>query len=311
MRFLASAALCASTLLGACAGEPSEAPARPPAAVPLSELPARHREVLAAYRAGGETWERTREEVRGDALLGPFVIENLVLEMVRAHDALTGPDAARARVALDRAQAELARLAPESVPALVELVVVGDDVVVTLAGHVLAAIAPEEASASTSVSELLGEPESRTRRRAAALLAELAHAGKLEDQVQAELVLALHDPEWFVRAEAARALGARASQSRETGTARGALEGALGDADPSVAASAAEGLGALEDPRTVPALIAALDRASREGHLGLLNAVQVALARASGERARRDVAGWRRWWSDHGEGIEGRSRPRQ
>ena len=126
MRSTAIPALCALTLCGACAGERGESAAAP-VAVPVSELPARHREVLAAYGAGGELWERTREEVRGDPVLGPFVIENLVLEMVRAHDALGSSDGARARAALDRSRAELARLAPQSVPTLVELWRLGSD----------------------------------------------------------------------------------------------------------------------------------------------------------------------------------------
>jgi HEAT repeat protein len=192
------------------------------------------------------------------------------------------------------------RLAPESVPTLVQLVALGDDVVAVQAGSVLAAIGLSEARAAARVGELLDDPEPRTRRRAAHLLAELASAGAEEAVLQRRLArAALEDSEWSVRAEAARSLGARASAGRESAAARAALEQALFDADPTVAAWAAEGLGALEDPRAVPALIAGLERGVRDGELALLAAVERALALASGERAPRDLAGWRRWWDEH------------
>lgn len=273
-----------------------------PGLVSVERLPDRHRAVLAAYGEGGEAWEAMRAEVRGDAALVEFTVQNLALELVRAHDALVGSEAGRARRAHDRARAELVRLAPESLPVLVELLAVGDDVVAAQVGEVLALV--DEPDAATRVAGLLGEREERSRRRAARLLGELCNAGGVEAQVLSRLVAAVRaDSAWSVRAEAARALGLRAARGRDTRGVREVLERALLDSDLAVATCAAEGLGALEDPLAVPALAGALERGVDEGHLRLVGAAQGALVRATGERYERDVAGWRRWWQDHADAV--------
>jgi len=302
-------AVLALAALGACAGPRggSADGQRGAAQVQVADLPARYREVLSDYGAGGATWDARRPEVRADPELARFVIENLAIEMVRAHDALVGADPVRARAALDRAQAELVRLAPESVPTLVELFALGDDVVSSQVGLVLAEIPAPGNGVSERASRLLEDPRVRARRRAARLLGELAPAGADEQRVQSRLVAALGDADWMVRAESARALGRRAGRGRETRGARAVLEGALTDPDPAVAACAAEGLGALEDPLAVPALTGALERAVETGDLKLLSAAQKALRGVSGERSELDLAGWRRWWSEHGGQIRARS----
>ena len=296
---LAWAALSVAT---ACRAGGSGADGGEAALVALERLPERHREVLAAYGAGGESWEAMRAEVRADPQLVTFTAENLALELLRAHDALIGPERARARRAHDRARAELVRLAPESVPVLVELLAVGDDVVASQMAEVLEAI--DEPACAARVAELLDDDAARTRRRAARLLGELRHAGSGEGAVAGRLAATVRsEPDWSVRAEAARALGLRAARGRGTRAARELLERALADPDLAVACCAAEGLGALEDPEAVPSLVGALRRGADGGHLRLVGAAQGALARVTGEREERDVAGWELWWGEHRDAV--------
>ena len=304
---LALACLCAGT---SCAGSSagSSRGGDDASVVAVEALPERERAVLEAYGAGGAAWEQMRAEVRADPALARFTIENLVIEMVRAHDALVGAEPARARAALDRSRAELVRLAPQSVPALTELFALGDEIVSNQVGQVLTLIDRPSDGVAAGVAALLAVPEPRTRQRAARLLGGLGSAGVAEERVLAALAQAAGgDPAWAVRAEAARALGLRAGRGRVTRGARGTLERVLADPDPAVATCAAEGLAALEDPMAVPALIGALERAVGEGDLRLLRAAQGALAAVSGDRLQRDLEGWRQWWRDHGGQIRARA----
>ena len=282
-------------------GEPSSAGGE---VVRIDELPARHRGVLEAYGEGGAAWEEMREVVRADPELLTFTVENLVIEMVRAHDSLTGGKPSRARRAFDRSRAELVRLVPASSEVLVQLFAVGDGVVSQLSGEVLIEIGD---GVAVLAAPLLDGPDPQTRRRAAVLLGRLTLAGPREEGVSGRLAqLALADPEWFVRAEAALALGLRAGRSRDTGPALAALERALGDPDPTVAEYAARGLRGLEDPRAVPALADALARAVEQGEPGLLRESQTTLRSLTGEGRDLDPEAWRAWWRHRGLERTGR-----
>jgi hypothetical protein len=268
------------------------------ALVAVDELPERQRAVLEAYGTGGETWDRMRETVLADPELLRFTVDNLTIEMVRAHDGLTALDPARARRAHDRARAELIRLAPASTRVLVELFVVSDAVVARLVGETLVEIGD---GVAPLVAPMLDGEQPKDRRRAAVLLRLLPHAGRREDTIAPRLAaLVRSDPDWFVRAESARTLGTRAGKGRDTRAARAVLERALSDPDPAVAEYAALGLGALDDPRAVPSLVRALERAAGEGEGKLLQAAQGALRELTGVPRELDVPGWMAWWRKHG-----------
>jgi len=296
-------ALATAGLLG-CAGAHSGAGDASGELLQVEQLPESHRRVLEAYGQGGEAWDEMREEVRADPELTTFLVENLVIELVRAHAALTGPEPRRARRAFDRARAELVRLAPPSTETLVQLLAVGDGVVAELCAEVLVEIGD---GAAVRVVALLDDEDAETRRRAAVLLGELPHAASREPDVAGPLArAALSDPAWFVRAEAARSTGIRGSHARDTRPARGVLERALTDPDPAVAEYAAVGLRELDDPRAVPALAGALERAVEGGEAGVLRKSLEALESLTGETAVLDAEGWRAWWREHGVEVVGR-----
>ena len=292
-------------LLAACGspGERSDEPARPRVELTrASDLPERHRELLAAYGRGGEDWEVARREALADPELERFLVDNLVIEMVRAWSSMAGEIAPRSREAFERAQGELARLGPASVDVLAGLLGVRDGVVSQLAARTLERIGR---GAVAPVAAVLADSDEReTRRRAAELLESLPHGGDDEPAAQAALAAALaDDPEWIVRAQAARALGVRGARDRATEPARRALERALSDGDATVELSAAEGLAQLGDPLAVPALIGALERAVGAGDVRAVRALERGLAGSTGERERRDLAGWRSWWYDHRDAL--------
>ncbi len=281
----------------------SERGARDPTLVDVNELPAAQRDVLTAYGEGGGAWDEMRALVRADPDLLCFTVDNLALEMVRAHDALANDAGGPARRAHDRARAELVRLAPASTPVLVELLEVGDGVVAKLAGETLVEIGEGTA---LLVAPLLERDQLRARRRGTVLLRLLPLAGPHEPEITAHLArLARSDPDWFVRAEAARTLGSRAGRGRDTRAARTLLESVLLDHDPAVARYAAVGLAELDDPRAVPALVRTLVRAANEGEGKLLRTAQDALRALTGVRRDLDVSGWSAWWRDHGVEASG------
>ncbi|HVS10641.1 MAG TPA: hypothetical protein VMS76_12290, partial [Planctomycetota bacterium] len=198
------AALLAVVLAGACAGPRPATERRPEdqgAVVAVSELPERHRELLEAYGKGGAAWEDARRRALSDPELARFLVDNLVVEWVRAWHGQNAADPTRARRAFERARAELVRAGATGAPVLAQLLDIGDSVVAELAADVLLRIDPAPVA---EVAELLGSPEGETRRRAAALLARLGADPEADERAREALARLAHaDPEWTVRAEAA------------------------------------------------------------------------------------------------------------
>jgi hypothetical protein len=261
--------------------------------VEVGQLPADHRELLKAYGAGGATWEAARERALADPALGQFLVENLFLEMMRAYRALDVSNDGRARRALERSREELTRFGGVAAPTLVAAIEVGDELSAELAADVLAQIGRPGLGA---VTELLKNPAARARQRAAMALARMPHGAREEPQLREALVLASRDPDWTVRTQVARTLGARGARDLESAPWRLALEASLADADPLVAQAAAESLVQLDDPAAIPALIDALERASRSGETAVFGAAQAALVRLSGSPEQPSVEAWRAVW---------------
>jgi hypothetical protein len=284
-------------LAGASAGCASGGGRRPDGSASLvraEQLPERQREVLAAWRGGEETWEGTRERVLADPELARFLVDNLVVEMVRAFDRSAIATASRPSGPFDRAQAELVRFSSHSTPVLVGLLEVKDGIVAYLAADTLGRIG---APAIEPTAAKLASRDVEVRRRAAELLGRLPHAGPGEPAVLDRLGEATRkDPSWIVRAQAARALGARGSRHEHKGFAAAALARALGDADAEVVKSAQEGLRTLGEANAIPALIQSLERAAREGDLGRLRAAQTALRGLTGETRDHDAEEWWERW---------------
>ncbi len=286
----------AGSLVAGCASRDASKPPERPAGVPVSQLPESHRALIEAYGAGGETWEEARKQALLDPELERFLVENLVLEMLRAFAATTGPEPARAMHACERAQAELVRLGEASVPVLTALREISDEVSAELAFQTLERIGRPALSAALGMSD---SPEAKARYRGAHLLG-LLPASSDDAEIDRKLAALLaRDPEWIVRAEAALVLGKRAASADERETARKALEAGLGDPDPAVSRSSARALATLGDPRAIPALIRTLEQAAREGQPQQLQACQEALCVLTGLPRPLALEGWRDWWLDH------------
>jgi hypothetical protein len=272
----------------------SEAPGR---VVGVKELPKEHKDLLAAYGKGGDTWEAARERALGDPALVRFLVENLTLEMVRAQRALGGTDPRRAQAAYDRARLELVRFGDSAVPSLVAFLEVSDAVGASEVSDVLERIGRP---AVFPVAALLDSKQTETRRRAASLLARLPHSGSTrEAEIRERLVeLSEEDREWIVRAEVARALGGRGSRDSVLEPWRNALQAMLLDSDPAVVEAATKGLVQLGDERAVPRLIDLLDRTSRSGDLRAFQAAQAALVALTRQNEKASAEEWRRWWAE-------------
>lgn len=261
--------------------------------VELAKLPSAHQELLRAYGAGGSDWDLAREQALDDPALTQFLVENLFLELVRAHRALGGVDGERAQRARDRARTELARLGAPAAPTLAAALEVADDVTAELAAQTLGAIGRPALGA---IVELLARSQGNARQRAAYALARMPHGAREEPRVREALVEAGGDREWFVRAQVARALGARGARDVETAPWRAALEKLLADDDEAVVEAAATGLVELADPQAIGALVQALTRSSDGGQMLPFKAIQEALVRLSGAGPQPSVEAWRAWW---------------
>jgi hypothetical protein len=271
--------------------------------VEVGKLPPGHQEVLRAYGAGGDAWEPMRERVLADPELTQFLVENLFLELVRAHRALGGVDGERALRARDRARFELAKLGASSAPTLAAALEVADDVTAELASETLGAIGRP---ALAPVVELLRSEKASTRQRAAYALARMSHGAREEPQIRAALIKAGRDREWFVRAQAARALGARGARDVETEPWRKALQALLLDEDEAVVEASASALVELADPLAIGVLIDVLARNTDEGEARKFNALQSAVVRLSGESPKPSIEAWRAWWRENRARFERR-----
>jgi hypothetical protein len=287
------AALVVGLALAACksAGE-----TRASRVVPPAELPADLRATWEIYRAGGAAWEIERERVIADPARLRFVVDNLVIEMVRAYERSRLTTAGQIEGPFERAQRELTLMPAGSTPVLVELLGVKDGIVAFLAADVLERIG-EPALAGVTAKLESETPE--VRRRAAELLAELPHGGAEEAAIHEALGRRVRDDDqWIVRAQAAQTLGVRGARHDHKGYCLAVLSRALADPDPAVAASACSGLAALSEPRAIPALSGALERAAGSGDLKVVRAAQDALRALSGIDRDLGPAEWASWWRD-------------
>lgn len=282
-------------LLAACGSPGGKHPE--PEMVPIEALPERKREVWETFVRGGGPWEIEREKVRRDPVLARFLVENLVIHMVRGYESDQIAKAGERASVFDRAQAELVELSEISTALLVELVVVRDGIVAYLATDTLIRIG---ARAVLPAAKLLDDPAPELRRRAAELLGSLPHAGDAEPGVLEALgTRAEKDEAWIVRAQSARSLGARARVHEHQGYAFAVLTRALADPDSAVVQSAALGLAKLGEPRAIPALVRALEQAAAAGQVSGVQGIQAALRSLSGVPRDQDPPEWWRWWKDH------------
>ncbi|HEV8111655.1 MAG TPA: HEAT repeat domain-containing protein [Planctomycetota bacterium] len=298
MRLFPAPMLAIALVLGACASDGSRKSSAGAKMVKAEELPPEHRAVLEAWRAGGAAWEIERERVRGDAELTRFLVDNLVVQMVRSFDRSAIGSAVHPDSPFTRAQAELALFPETSVPVLVELLLVHDDIVAFLAADTLKRIG---VATVDPVAKKLGAPEPELRRRVVELLEALPDSPSNEQALEDELArLVEHDGAWIVRAQAARSLGARAARRSGKGRAGAVLGRALSDVDVEVQKAALLALVALDEPSAVPLLIRRLERAVREGDLAALRTTQTALKRLLGETRDLDPNEWWKRWSERG-----------
>lgn len=298
VRALSIAALIAASVVG-CATEKARV-------VPIADLPAQKRAVLVDYGRGGAAWEARREEVRADPALQRFLVDNLVVELVRGFQYGSVATSGGRSAAYERAQAELVRFADASAPLLAALLAAPDDLTVFCALDTLKRIGRP---AVLPTADQLAHPDWKTRLRAAEALAELPHGAAGEARVFDALVGALGDGEWIVRAQAARTLGERGARARELAPTRRALVAALADEDPAVVGSAAQALGRLGDPAAVGPLVERLAGAQAAGDLRVVRAAQGALVGLTGRRDVRSVDGWRRVAREHAEAPDSGRRP--
>ncbi|MBM3992335.1 MAG: HEAT repeat domain-containing protein [Planctomycetes bacterium] len=291
----------ALSLASACAapGETSKRAAKEREAargVHASELAPEKSALLKAYARGGPEWSHARERALADPALAKFLVDNLVLELVRAQRALGSADQSRALRAYTRALEELVAMPELATPVLVTLLEVADPVGATVAGLALVEIGRP---AVEPISALLSSPDVEPRRRAADVLGRLVHAGSGEARVRARMVERMgSEPDWLARTALARAIGLRGSRDSDVIPWRQALAAGLLDEDPAVAQASSEGLLALGDERAIPVLIDVLERSARSGDYARLQGAQRALVGLSHAGELQSVEAWRRWWAE-------------
>jgi len=277
-----------------------------PSVVPIADLPERQRAVLVDYGRGGEAWEARRAEVRADPELARFLVDNLVVELVRGFQLGSIATTGGRPAAYERAQAELVRFADVAAPVLAALLAAPDDLAAFCALDTLKCIGRP---AVEPTAEQLGAPAWKTRLRAAELLAELPHAASRESAVFDALCEALADEEWIVRAQAARTPGARGARAREQAPTRTVLVAALADDDPAVVRNAALGLGRLGDPAAIGPLVDVLAAGHDGGNLRLVRAAERALVDLTGRDDVRSVAGWQKIARERRPAADSKRRP--
>jgi len=296
-------------LLGACASngkDASGASGSKGGLVKPEELPPREREVLESWRAGGARWDAERERVFADPELSRFLVDNLVVQMVRSYDRSAVGSAFRPSTPFTQAQDELVRVADRSTPVLVEMLLLRDDVVAFMAGDTLRRIG---APAVDPVAAKLGTGPPEVRRRLAELVGALPESPTAEPAILEKLGRAAeHDEAWIVRAQSARALGIRAARRAEKGYAAAVLSRALSDPDAEVRKAALRALPDLGDASAVPALIRALERSAAAGDLPGLKSAQSALRELLAVSRDLDPEEWWTLWERRK--ADGAAKPR-
>jgi hypothetical protein len=279
---------------GGCTGPKSGEGGR---MVAETELPERYRQAVAAWKQDGPAWREIRQQALEDPPLATFLVDNLIDVMVESYTRALISAPGELAGPFERARADLVYLHDYSGPMLIELVLVGDNVVSFLAADTLAEM--KDPALSPPVARRLSDPERESRRRAAELLGRLPNALDDEPEVIERLGHALaQDPEWAVRAQAVLAMGERGQRVREVEKPRRHISGALSDPDPAVVEAACRALSALGDPRAIPALISLLERVEDQGtRLTTQRAAQSALMKLSGSGSQRPAREWRAWYA--------------
>jgi HEAT repeat protein len=287
--------LCLLLILAGCAADSGAKHGGSARMVQPSELSEEKRAVLEAWRAGDGAWEKAQDRAEKDPELARFLVDNLVVQMVRSFDRSAIGSAFQPDSPFARAQAELIRIPASSVPVLAELLLVGDDIVAFLAADTLKRIG---APAVDPVASKLGAERPELRRRVVELLESLPESPSDERAILGKLArMVEHDGAWIVRAQAARSLGTRAGRSREKGDAAAVLTRALSDPDPEIRKTALQALSSLGDASAIPALIRHLESAAHDGDLAGVRASQTALRTLTGETRDLDPEAWRRLWA--------------
>lgn len=287
-----------TVLLAAGCTVPAEEPT--PVLRASSQLPEAERQLLEAWRSRGSDWPLVREGALEDPRLASFLVDNALLDLIRAWQ--RGEFTFTEAGGYEEVRAEVLALGAAAAPSVAALLGLGNGYGPAIASDVLLRLGP--AGARALLAEVAPDRSAIVRGQALDLLGGFAPLGlDLEAQVRTASIDALaRDPEWIVRERAARTLARRAAGGRQgedaTLDAVGALSRGLRDADPAVVRAAAVGLGLVGDRRAVPALVNHLERVLRGDDLAAARAAQRGLETLTGATGPRTPAQWRDWLRD-------------
>ena len=287
-----------TVLLAAGCTVPAEEPT--PVLRASSQLPEAERQLLEAWRSRGSDWPLVREQALEDPRLASFLVDNALLDLIRAWQ--RGEFTFTEAGGYEEVRAEVLALGAAAAPSVAALLGLGNGYGPAIASDVLLRLGP--AGARALLAEVAPDRSAIVRGQALDLLGGFAPLGlDLEAQVRTASIDALaRDPEWIVRERAARTLARRAAGGRQgeaaTLDAVGALSRGLRDADPAVVRAAAVGLGLVGDRRAVPALVNHLERVLRGDDLAAARAAQRGLETLTGATGPRTPAQWRDWLRD-------------
>lgn len=287
-----------TVLLAAGCTVPAEEPT--PVLRASSQLPEAERQLLEAWRSRGSDWPLVREQALEDPRLASFLVDNALLDLIRAWQ--RGEFTFTEAGGYEEVRAEVLALGAAAAPSVAALLGLGNGYGPAIASDVLLRLGP--AGARALLAEVAPDRSALVRGQALDLLGGFAPLGAdLEAQVRTAAIDALaRDPEWIVRERAARTLARRAAGGRQgedaTLDAVGALSRGLRDADPAVVRAAAVGLGLVGDRRAVPALVNHLERVLRGDDLAAARAAQRGLETLTGATGPRTPAQWRDWLRD-------------
>lgn len=294
---LLMAAGCTALLAAGCT-VPAEEPT--PVLRASSQLPEAERQLLEAWRSRGSDWPLVREQALEDPRLASFLVDNALLDLIRAWQ--RGEFTFTEAGGYEEVRAEVLALGAAAAPSVAALLGLGNGYGPAIASDVLLRLGP--AGARALLAEVAPDRSALVRGQALDLLGGFAPLGAdLEAQVRTAAIDALaRDPEWIVRERAARTLARRAAGGRQGEDATldvvGALSRGLRDADPAVVRAAAVGLGLVGDRRAVPALVNHLERVLRGDDLAAARAAQRGLETLTGATGPRTPAQWRDWLRD-------------